>query len=124
MSITHEGKTRYANAIARTYLEGAGFKNIMEGSNASEDFIVTQNGRINRTIVVDVKASKYDLSDIERKYKKLRSKYNRMSGPRVVMYINYENRTGYFEVLGRGVRQPIDKLNVPRLRSRLSRPTR
>lgn len=114
-------KEEYAINIAKLYLQNAGIETIYPGPNKAEDFIINQNSKLNRQITVDVKASKYSLADIKREYKGLWSKYKRRKNTTLLMYINYEKRTGYFHLLGNGKQNEIQDLNVPTLKTSLQK---
>ena len=120
MKSFNKHKEEYALAIAKSYLQNVGLEQIKVGSNKSNDFIITQNSNLNRKIVVDVKASKYTLTDIKRAYKGLWTKYKQRKDPTLLMYINYENKKGFFHILANGSQTEIKELNIPTLKKSLS----
>ena len=107
----------YANEIASLYLGNLGYNKIIRGKEKHKDFIIDLDGDGKGDLFVDVKASKYSLPEIKSRYHSIAKKYSRRRTPTLFFFINYLEKSGYFQIVGNNKINEIKKLDVSNLKS-------
>ena len=114
MNTASDQKTWYTNQLAKVFLYSAGVDHIQEGTSSREDLIIPPNGLNKTRIIVDVEAID---SDSVPSVNEAAEAYG--TSPTLMMYINYKDRTGYFEMLGSD--SDVQTLSVASLKAELSK---
>ena len=110
----------YSNILAKVCLYGAGVDEVIDGPNSQMDLIIPANGLNKSKVMVDVLPSKKSIEEIQSEYEDLRKTHSNRTGSTMLMYINYEDRTGYFQLIQDGKTGDIRSLSTEDLREELS----
>jgi len=96
--------------IVKVFLLSSGLFDVTESYSNSDkgvDFIAIYKERNNRRFDIEVKATKYSKSEIQRKYPQ--KKYNSNS-PTMQFYVNYDKETGYFRLTNTNYTSELNKM--------------
>lgn len=108
-----------AEQIAKSYLHETELLDVSQNEDERFDFICMMKKNIRYIFAVEVKASQYNKSEILRKYKKTREKYMNKNIPILMFYINYIDRTGYFEFIKNELSKELIILNTQNLKKEI-----
>jgi len=108
-----------AEEIAKVYLLNSGLVTLLPYNSDTFDFLAMSNKSPEKKIAIEVKATKYSKSDIERVFKKERNQKTNPGLPVLLMYINYDSENGYFEVLRENGKHEIEPLHTETINQKL-----
>lgn len=88
-----------AEEIAKVYLLNSGLVTLLPNYNDKFDFLAISKENPDKKIAIDVKATKYSRSEIEKQLLKTKKNITLNGLPVLLMFINYDKENGFFEVL-------------------------
>ncbi|HRE09303.1 MAG TPA: hypothetical protein PK850_09890 [Ignavibacteria bacterium] len=97
-----------SETIAQFFLKSTGIVDLLPDFGEDFDFILFPKTTHQKQIGVEVKSTKLSLMGIKKKYVDLRRKYKHARIPVLILYINIDLESGFFEI--------IDKDNPTELR--------
>lgn len=113
-------KSWMAEQVAKSYLYETRLLDIYQNDADQFDFVCTMKEDVSKIFAVEVKSSLYTKSEIIRKYQKIRETYSKINLPILMLYINYLDKTGYFEFIAKGIKEDIITLNTSNLKTAIS----
>lgn len=105
--------------IVKVFLLSSGLLSFTENYSNIDyeiDFIAFYNENPNVKFGIEIKASKYSKSEIEKKYP---LKPVRLDFPIIYFYINYDNESGYFRIWDNKTKTPLTKIDKEKFRLEL-----
>lgn len=99
MKNIREFETWRAEEIAKVFLLSSGLVTLVPEYGNKYDFLAISKKSPYKKVAVEVKATKYSKEDIKRVFTKTRRQFSKSGLPVLLMYINYDEENGYFEVL-------------------------
>jgi hypothetical protein len=112
-----------AEEIAKVYLFEANFIEIIEQDNKF-DFLIMDKQNRKSIIGIDIKSSKYKETKLLEIYSKKRQEYTENKFPVIIMYINYIDKTGFFEVINKRLTNNLIILNTTNFKAEIKKLTR
>lgn len=109
-----------AEEIAKVFLLNTKIIDIYPDSSNKFDFIVVGKLSSQKRIGIEIKATKYSKSEITKKYNQTTNKFIDSSIPVIIMYIDYDNEKGFFQVINRGVIDEIKTIDTKSLSEKIS----
>lgn len=106
-----------AEQIAKSYLYETELLEVYQNEREQFDFVCMMKQDIRHVFAVEVKASQYSKSQIIRTYRKTREKFVDFKIPVLMLYINYIDRTGYFEFIQRELSKELSILTTQNLKT-------
>lgn len=106
-----------AEQIAKSYLYETQLLDVYQNEREQFDFVCMMKQDIRHVFAVEVKASQYNKSEIVRTYRKTREKFINSQIPVLMLYINYIDRTGYFEFIQRDFSKELSFLTTQNLKT-------
>lgn len=119
MEPTTKYRSWMAEQIAKSYLYETGLLDVYQNEIEGFDFICMLKNNLNNIFAVEVKASQYTKSQILKQYKKTREKFLKTNMPVLMLYINYIDRTGYFEFINKKLLEELQILNTINLKTEI-----
>lgn len=119
-----EKNSRYriwiAEQIGKSYLFETELLEVYPSDNDNYDFICLLKSNLQHRFAVEVKSSMYNKKQIFRVYNRTRLKFIDMQIPVLVLYINYIDKTGYFEFIYNVLTDDLLNLNTENLKSAIN----
>ena len=106
--------------IAKVYLLNYGKIQLLKDKSGKFDFIAFKINDLNKRIAIEIKATKYSKSEIINTYKDHRKHISHKEKiPVLIMYINYDNEKGFFEIFKGGKKSPLQILTISTINENL-----
>lgn len=113
-----------AEQIAKAYLYETQLLDIYLSDNREFDILCIFKNNVKIIFAVDVKSSQYTKSQIFMRYKKDREKHINNNFPILMLYINYVDKTGYFEFIRDKLNNDLYVLTTENLKLEINNLTR
>ncbi len=105
-----------AEQIVKTYLLETNMLEVHESDKDKFDFLCLFTNDVKKVFAVEVKSSQYTKSELLRKYQKQRESYHDIGFAVFMFYINYVDKTGYFEIIKGELKNELILLNTENLK--------
>ena len=105
-----------AEQIAKLYLYETELLDVYQSDSQKFDFVCMFKEDMTKTFGVEVKSSKYSKRQIIKVYSKVRNESLRVKIPILMLYINYEDKTGYFEFIYDRLNEDLTVLTTQNLK--------
>ena len=109
-----------AEQIAKVYLlSNNNFFTLLPSNDENLDFFLLKNDDFSKKIGVFIIPTKYQKSEIKKIYDNLRRNFKTLNIPIIIMYINYDNKHGFYEIVNGALTQDVTNIKIDEFKKKI-----